>query len=40
MQSPQGLDMDIYNLVSFAGIFVLIGFAWVLSVDNQLIKGI
>jgi len=28
-------DMDIYNLVSFAGIFVLIGFAWVLSNDKR-----
>ena len=27
--------MDIYNLVSFAGIFVLIGFAWVLSADKK-----
>lgn len=28
-------DMDIYNLVSFAGIFVLIGFAWLLSNDKR-----
>jgi CNT family concentrative nucleoside transporter len=27
--------MDIYNLVSFAGIFVLIGFAWILSTDRK-----
>jgi len=27
--------MDIYNLVSFAGIFVLVGFAWVLSADKK-----
>jgi len=27
--------MDIYNLVSFAGIFILIGFAWVLSADKK-----
>ncbi len=27
--------MDIYNLVSFAGIFVLIGFAWVLSAEKK-----
>jgi CNT family concentrative nucleoside transporter len=27
--------MDIYNLVSFAGIFVLTGFAWVLSADRK-----
>jgi len=27
--------MDIYNLVSFAGIFVLAGFAWVLSCDRR-----
>jgi CNT family concentrative nucleoside transporter len=27
--------MDIYNLVSFAGIFVLIGVAWVLSADKK-----
>jgi len=27
--------MDVYNLVSFAGIFVLIGFAWVLSADKK-----
>jgi CNT family concentrative nucleoside transporter len=27
--------MDIYNLVSFSGIFVLIGFAWVLSADKK-----
>ena len=27
--------MDIYNLVSFAGIFVLVGFAWVLSADKR-----
>jgi CNT family concentrative nucleoside transporter len=27
--------MDIYNLVSFAGIFALIGFAWVLSADKK-----
>ena len=27
--------MDIYNLVSFAGIFVLLGFAWVLSSDKK-----
>jgi len=29
------VDMDIYNLVSFAGIFVLLGFAWVLSADRK-----
>ena len=27
--------MDVYNLVSFAGIFVLIGFAWILSADKK-----
>ncbi len=27
--------MDIYNLVSFAGIFVLLGFAWILSADKK-----
>ena len=27
--------MDIYNLVSFTGIFVLVGFAWVLSADRR-----
>lgn len=27
--------MDIYNLVSFAGIFVLIGFAWLISADKK-----
>ena len=27
--------MDIYNLVSFAGIFVLLGFAWLLSSDRK-----
>ncbi len=27
--------MDIYNLVSFSGIFVLIGFAWLLSRDRR-----
>ena len=27
--------MDVYNLVSFAGIFVLVGFAWVLSADKK-----
>ncbi len=27
--------MDIYNLVSFAGIFILIGFAWLLSADKK-----
>jgi CNT family concentrative nucleoside transporter len=27
--------MDIYNLVSFSGIFVLIGFAWLLSRDRK-----
>jgi len=27
--------MDIYNLVSFAGIFVLIGFAWLISADRK-----
>jgi len=27
--------MDIYNLVSFAGIFILIGFAWLLSTDKK-----
>lgn len=27
--------MDIYNFVSFAGIFILIGFAWVLSADKK-----
>ena len=29
------MDMDIYNLVSFAGIFILIGFAWALSADKK-----
>jgi len=32
------VDMDIYNLVSFAGIFVLIGFAWILSADKNNMK--
>jgi len=27
--------MDVYNLVSFAGIFVLAGFAWILSADKK-----
>jgi CNT family concentrative nucleoside transporter len=27
--------MGIYNLISFAGIFVLLGFAWLLSVDRK-----
>ena len=27
--------MDIYNLVSFSGIFVLVGFAWLLSSDRK-----
>jgi len=27
--------MDIYNLVSLAGIFILIGFAWILSADRK-----
>jgi CNT family concentrative nucleoside transporter len=27
--------MDIYNLVSFSGIFVLVGFAWLLSKDKR-----
>ncbi len=27
--------MDIYNLISFAGIFVLLGFAWLLSADRR-----
>jgi len=27
--------MDIYNLVSFAGIFVLLGFAWLISADRK-----
>lgn len=27
--------MDIYNLVSFAGIFVLLGFAWLLSAERR-----
>jgi len=27
--------MDVYNLVSFTGIFVLIGFAWLLSADRK-----
>lgn len=27
--------MDIYNLVSFSGIFVLVGFAWILSADKK-----
>jgi CNT family concentrative nucleoside transporter len=27
--------MDIYNLVSFAGMFVLLGFAWLLSSDRK-----
>ena len=27
--------MDIYNLVSFAGIFALVGFAWLLSADRR-----
>jgi CNT family concentrative nucleoside transporter len=29
------VDMDIYNLISFTGIFVLLGFAWVLSSDKK-----
>lgn len=29
------MDMDIYNLVSFAGIFILVGVAWVLSSDKR-----
>ncbi len=27
--------MDIYNLVSFSGIFILIGFAWIVSRDRK-----
>ncbi len=27
--------MDIYNLVSFSGIFILLGFAWILSRDRK-----
>ncbi len=27
--------MDVYNLVSFAGIFVLLGFAWLLSAERR-----
>ena len=27
--------MDVYNLISFAGIFILIGFAWLLSADKK-----
>ena len=27
--------MDVYNLVSFSGIFILIGFAWILSSDKK-----
>ncbi len=27
--------MDVYNLISFGGIFVLIGFAWLLSADRK-----
>lgn len=27
--------MDVYNLISFSGIFVLIGFAWILSNDKR-----
>jgi len=27
--------MDIYNLVSFAGIFIILGFAWLLSADRK-----
>ncbi len=27
--------MDVYNLVSFSGIFILIGFAWILSSDKR-----
>jgi len=27
--------MDIYNLVSFAGMFVLLGFAWLLSSNRK-----
>ena len=29
------VDMDIYNLVSFGGIFVLLGVGWVLSADRR-----
>ena len=34
-QGRREVDMDVYNLVSFVGIFVLIGFAWVLSADKK-----
>ena len=27
--------MDTYNLVSFTGIFILLGFAWLLSNDKK-----
>jgi len=27
--------MDVYNFVSFAGLFVLMGIAWVLSRDKR-----
>lgn len=27
--------MDVYNLVSFSGIFILIGFAWIFSSDRK-----
>lgn len=27
--------MDVYNLVSFVGMFVLVGIAWVLSADKK-----
>ena len=30
--------MDGYNLVSFAGIFILIGFAWLLSPNKKCIN--
>ncbi|MRR55582.1 MAG: nucleoside transporter [Deltaproteobacteria bacterium] len=30
--------MDVYNLISFCGIFLLAGFAWLLSVDRRSVK--
>ncbi len=27
--------MDIYNLVSFLGVFILLGFAWLLSANRR-----
>ncbi|MHC4630756.1 MAG: Na+ dependent nucleoside transporter N-terminal domain-containing protein [Planctomycetota bacterium] len=27
--------MDVYNLVSFAGIFALVAFAWILSANKK-----